>query len=44
MSSPRSYVRGSHGDRTSPAGYYWPGADDEPRLRFGLGGPDPTAL
>jgi len=22
---------------------YWPGADDEPRRRYGLGGPDPTA-
>ena len=22
---------------------YWPGADGEPRKRFGLGGPDPTA-
>ena len=32
-----------HGERTSPPGYYWPGSDDEPRPRFGLGGPDPTA-
>ncbi len=32
-----------HGERTAPVGLYWPGADDEPRQRFGLGGPDPTA-
>jgi hypothetical protein len=22
---------------------YWPGAEDQPRLMYGLGGPDPTA-
>lgn len=33
-----------HGERTAPAGLYWPGADDELRRVFGLGGPDPTAL
>jgi hypothetical protein len=33
-----------HGERTAPAGLYWPGADDEPRRVYGLGGPDPTAL
>lgn len=32
-----------HGERTAPAGLYWPGEDDEPRRTFGLGGPDPTA-
>jgi hypothetical protein len=32
-----------HGERTAPAGLYWTGADEEPRRRFGLGGPDPTA-
>ena len=32
-----------HGERTAPAGLYWPGADDEPRRVYGLGGPDPTA-
>ena len=32
-----------HGERTAPAGLYWPGTDDEPRRRYGLGGPDPTA-
>ncbi len=32
-----------HGERTAPAGLYWPGSDDEPRLTHGLGGPDPTA-
>ena len=32
-----------HGERTAPPGFYWPGADDEPRRTFGLGGPDPTA-
>jgi hypothetical protein len=32
-----------HGERTAPAGLYWPGADDEPRRAYGLGGPDPTA-
>jgi hypothetical protein len=32
-----------HGERTAPPGLYWPGADDEPRRVFGLGGPDPTA-
>jgi hypothetical protein len=32
-----------HGERTAPPGLYWPGSDDEPRRRFGLGGPDPTA-
>jgi hypothetical protein len=31
-----------HGERTAPAGLYWPGAD-EPRRVYGLGGPDPTA-
>jgi hypothetical protein len=33
-----------HGEPTAPAGLYWPGADDEPRRRFGLGGDDPPAL
>ena len=32
-----------NGERTAPPGLYWPGADDEPRQMFGLGGPDPTA-
>ena len=32
-----------HGERTAPPGLYWPGRDDEPRRRYGLGGPDPTA-
>ena len=32
-----------HGERTAPPGFYLPGADDEPRRTFGLGGPDPTA-
>jgi hypothetical protein len=32
-----------HGERTAPAGLYWPGADPEPPRTFGLGGPDPTA-
>lgn len=32
-----------HGERTAPVGLYWPGGDEEPRRRFGLGGPDPTA-
>ena len=33
-----------HGERTAPAGLYWPGADEEePRRVYGLGGPDPTA-
>lgn len=32
-----------HGERTAPAGLYWPGADNEPRGVYGLGGPDPTA-
>lgn len=32
-----------HGERTAPAGLYWPGADNEPRPLYGLGGPDPTA-
>jgi hypothetical protein len=32
-----------HGERTAPAGLYWPGADDEPRRRFGLGGAGPDA-
>lgn len=32
-----------HGERTAPAGLYWPGADDDPRQAYGLGGPDPTA-
>jgi hypothetical protein len=31
-----------HGERTAPAGLYWPGADPQPRRTFGLGGPDPT--
>ena len=30
-----------HGERTAPAGLYWPGADDEPQRVYGLGGPDP---
>jgi hypothetical protein len=34
---------GPHGGRTAPVGLYWPGADDEPRRAYGLGGPDPTA-
>ena len=33
-----------HGERTAPAGLYWPDADPRPRRAFGLGGPDPTAL
>lgn len=32
-----------HGEWTAPPGFYWPGSDDEPRRRYGLGGPDPTA-
>ena len=32
-----------HGERTAPPGLYWPGAEPNPRRRFGLGGPDPTA-
>jgi hypothetical protein len=32
-----------HGERTAPPRLYWPGSDDEPRRRCGLGGPDPTA-
>lgn len=32
-----------HGERTAPAGLYWPGADDELGQVYGLGGPDPTA-
>ena len=32
-----------HGERTAPPGFYWPGADPQPRRTFGLGGPDPTA-
>jgi hypothetical protein len=32
-----------HGERTAPAGLYWPAADDAPRRLYGLGGPDPTA-
>lgn len=32
-----------HGERTAPAGFYWPRADSSPREMFGLGGPDPTA-
>ena len=32
-----------HGERTAPAGLYWPSAAREPRRRYGLGGPDPTA-
>jgi hypothetical protein len=31
------------GDRTAPAGLYWPGRDDEPRRAYGLDGLDPTA-
>ena len=41
-----SFLRGlldPHGQRTAPAGLYWPGANDEPRRLYGLGGPDPTA-
>jgi hypothetical protein len=29
-----------HGERTAPAGLYWP--TGEPRRSYGLGGPDPT--
>jgi hypothetical protein len=36
-------VLSPHGERDAPPGLYWPGADDEPRHVFGLGGPDPTA-
>jgi hypothetical protein len=36
-------VLDAHGERTAPAGLYWPAADDEPRRVYGLGGPDPTA-
>ena len=32
-----------HGERTAPAGLYWPGVEDEPRRAYGLGDPDPTA-
>ncbi len=32
-----------NGERTAPPSFYWPGADDEPRPAYGLGGPDPTA-
>lgn len=32
-----------HGERTAPPGFYWLGSDEEPRRRYGLGGPDPTA-
>ena len=32
-----------HGERTAPAGLYWPAAEPAPRPTFGLGGPDPTA-
>jgi hypothetical protein len=32
-----------NGERTSPPNFYWPGAEDEPRPVYGLGGPDPTA-
>jgi hypothetical protein len=32
-----------HGERTAPAGLYWPGTPREPRRSYGLGGPDPTA-
>jgi hypothetical protein len=31
------------GERTAPAGLYWPGAESAPRRTFGLGGPNPTA-
>jgi hypothetical protein len=33
-----------HGERSAPLGLYWPGTEDEPRRRYGLGGPDPTDL
>ena len=32
-----------HGERTAPAGFYWPDADPEPPQVYGIGGPDPTA-
>ena len=32
-----------HGERTAPANLFWPGAYDQPRRVYGLGGPDPTA-
>ena len=32
-----------HGERTAPAGLYWPDAEPKPRQTYGLGGPDPTA-
>jgi hypothetical protein len=32
-----------HGERTTPAGLYWPGADPQSRRVYGLDGPDPTA-
>jgi hypothetical protein len=32
------------GERTAPAGLYWPGTVDGPRRSFGLGGPYPTDL
>ena len=32
-----------NGERTAPAGLYWPDADREPPTAYGLGGPDPTA-
>jgi hypothetical protein len=31
-----------HGERTAPAGLYWPDAEPRPRQTYGLGGPDPT--
>jgi len=35
-------VLDQHGERTAPAGLYWP-SDDRSRRTYGLGGPDPTA-
>ena len=32
-----------HGERTAPAGLYWPDAEPKPRQAYGLGGPNPTA-
>ena len=31
-----------HGERTAPAGLYWPDAGPRRRQTYGLGGPDPT--
>jgi hypothetical protein len=49
-SSPRSCAARStrtvlnpHGERTAPPGLYWPGADEQSRPAYGLGGPDPTS-